>query len=145
MNLKAVSLFGVLLLGGGVVALLERHALIANRPAWIAVQVLAAGLMIWARVTFGRRSFHPAANPTEGGLVTTGPYRYLRHPIYASLLYFCWAAIASHWNLVNALLGVAAIAGAGIRIVAEERLVVLRYPEYAAYAARTKRIIPFLF
>jgi protein-S-isoprenylcysteine O-methyltransferase Ste14 len=32
-----------------------------------------------------------------------------------------------------------------VRIVAEERLLVERYPEYVAYAARTKRVIPFVF
>jgi protein-S-isoprenylcysteine O-methyltransferase Ste14 len=41
-----------------------------------------------ARVTFGRRSFHAAANPTAGGLVTTGPYRLIRHPIYTAACLF---------------------------------------------------------
>ena len=38
-----------------------------------AIQAAAVVLMIAARVTFGRRSFHAAANTTEGGLVTHGP------------------------------------------------------------------------
>lgn len=38
-----------------------------------ALQVLAVLLMVWARVTFGARSFHASAGPTEGQLVTTGP------------------------------------------------------------------------
>jgi protein-S-isoprenylcysteine O-methyltransferase Ste14 len=37
-----------------------------------------------------------------------------------------------------------AVAGAGLRIAAEERLLLERYPEYGEYADRTKRIIPFL-
>ena len=45
-----------------------------------------------ARVTFGRRSFHAAANPTAGGLVTTGPYRIIRHPIYTAACLFGWGA-----------------------------------------------------
>jgi len=44
--------------------------------------------MLWARLTFGGRSFHAGANPTAGGVVTTGPYRFVRHPIYAAILYF---------------------------------------------------------
>ena len=56
--------------------------------------------MVAARITFGRRSFHAAANPTEGGLVTTGPYAYIRHPIYAAILYFVWAGAldTSRWR-----------------------------------------------
>ena len=54
------------------------HALFGTGPLTITVQAAAALLMIWARLTFGMRSFHASANPTEGGLVTRGPYRWLR-------------------------------------------------------------------
>jgi protein-S-isoprenylcysteine O-methyltransferase Ste14 len=101
--------------------------------------------MIWARLTFGRRSFHASAGPTEGGLVTTGPYRYWRHPIYAAILVFLWAGVASHFSLLNVCIALIASLGTGVRIAAEERLVRERYPEYAAYAARTKRLLPFVF
>jgi len=50
------------------------HHLIASNPILLVVQASAVLLMLWARVTFGRRSFHATANTTEGGLVTTGPY-----------------------------------------------------------------------
>jgi protein-S-isoprenylcysteine O-methyltransferase Ste14 len=110
----------------------------------IAVQLAAVLLMIWARYTFGRRSFHAGADPTEGGLVTTGPYYFIRHPIYASILYFVWAGIFSHPSVFAGLLGSIGTVGVFIRIYAEERLIVTQYPEYAKYAARTKRIIPFV-
>lgn len=111
----------------------------------IIVQVAAVLLMLWARFTFGRRSFHASADPTEGGLMKSGPYRYLRHPIYASVIYFVWAGVVCHISLATVLLGSVATAGLVVRIIAEERLVVKRYPEYASYASYTKRIIPFVF
>jgi len=84
--LRAVSLLATLILVGAVLGLYFTHALFATHPVGIAIQVLAALLMLWARLTFGGRSFHAAANPTEGGIVTRGPYRFLRHPIYAGVL-----------------------------------------------------------
>jgi protein-S-isoprenylcysteine O-methyltransferase Ste14 len=42
------------------------------------LQVLALLLFLWARITFGRRSYHVVADPTAGGLVTDGPYRFIR-------------------------------------------------------------------
>jgi protein-S-isoprenylcysteine O-methyltransferase Ste14 len=115
--------------------------------------------MFWARWTFGFRSFHAAASPTAGGVVTTGPYRYWRHPIYAAILFFLWAGVIDHvvapsrttpgpLNLSASVIIIAAIVATlatAVRIRAEERLLLATYPDYALYAARTKRLIPFVF
>jgi protein-S-isoprenylcysteine O-methyltransferase Ste14 len=109
-----------------------------------AIQIAAVVLMIWARVTFGMRSFHATANPTEGGLVTTGPYRYFRHPIYAAILYFLLGSLIAHPRL-STLFGTAiAAVMIALRIWSEETLLRGFYPEYAAYAHRTARIVPFV-
>jgi len=111
----------------------------------IALQAAAVLLMLWARLTFGARSFHAPADPTEGGLVTTGPYRFIRHPIYAAICLFVWAGVAAHLSPVSVTLAGILTAGALLRLFCEEQLVVAQYPEYAEYARRTKRMIPFLF
>lgn len=128
----------------GIAFLILRQSLFATNPIGIAIQVLAVGLMIWARVTFGRRSFHAAADPTAGGLVTHGPYRYWRHPIYAAILYFVWAGIPSHPSLEAAVAAGLVTLGLVARMLLEERLVAAEYPEYAEYARQTKRVIPFV-
>jgi protein-S-isoprenylcysteine O-methyltransferase Ste14 len=128
-----------------VLALYFRHTLFADLPIFIAVQVLAAVLMLWARLTFGARSFHGEANPTEGNLMTKGPYQVIRHPIYSAILLFVWAGAASHLSLLNVAIAALASAAIIVRILAEERLLIERYPEYHRYAARTKRVIPFVF
>ncbi|MEO8202102.1 MAG: methyltransferase [Gemmatimonadota bacterium] len=138
------SRVATLLLIFAIVTLYLKHALFARGTVAISLQVAAALLMLWARITFGMRSFHAAANPTEGGLVTTGPYRFMRHPIYAAILLFLWVGVLSSITLVNILLGAIATIAIAVRIGAEETLVTARYPEYAAYAVRTRRIVPFL-
>jgi protein-S-isoprenylcysteine O-methyltransferase Ste14 len=60
-------------------------------------------------------------------------------------MYFVCAAVASHLSWIHVLLGLAVITGLFVRILAEEQLIVKQYPEYASYAAKTKRIIPFIF
>ena len=144
MDLKSASRAGLGVAVLGLVILVFRESILAIGFIAILVQVLALLLMLWARVTFGRRSFHATADPTEGGLITSGPYYYLRHPIYAAVMYFLWAGIFSHLSLLNVLLGFVATLGLFIRIFAEERLVTERYPNYVEYAARTKRIVPFV-
>ncbi len=144
LSLRSVSLVGHFTLVLALVGLFIQGSLLASGYIAIIIQLLAAGLMTWARITFGKRSFHAAADPTEGGLVTTGPYAYMRHPIYASILYFLWAAVFSHLSDINLILGIIGTVGASIRIYSEEHLIMHQYPQYADYAARTKRVIPFL-
>jgi protein-S-isoprenylcysteine O-methyltransferase Ste14 len=143
--LKTLSLAGLLLMVVGLVGLLVIHSLFAHSPAGIAVQAAAVLLMAWARMTFGRRSFHASADPTAGGLVTTGPYRFIRHPIYTAVCLFGWAGVVSHWSALAAGLGVVMTVGALARMLCEERLVVERYPEYREYARTTKRVVPFVY
>ncbi len=141
----SASRAGLVMMAASVLLLFAHRAVFASGPLGRAAQAVAILLLIWARVTFGLRSFHASAEPTAGGLVTSGPYKYIRHPIYASVLLFVWAAVASHPSARAFGCGLLACAGAALRIAAEEHLVVQRYPEYAEYASRTKRFIPHLF
>ena len=77
MNWKNLSGVALAILVGCIWALLFRRSLFGTGPVTIALQFAAALLMLWARYTFGMRSFHGTANPTSGGLVTNGPYRVL--------------------------------------------------------------------
>jgi protein-S-isoprenylcysteine O-methyltransferase Ste14 len=140
--LLSTPVFLILLLA--VAALALSDSLLGHGPLTIGLQVAAVLLMIWARVIFGLRSFHYAANPTAGGLVTTGPYRFVRHPIYAAILLIVWTGVAANWSLRAAALGLVATAMTVLRMLFEEALVVERYPEYAGYAQRTRRVIPFI-
>jgi len=144
MTLRAASLAATSVLVVAVVTLLWRHELFGGNAIAIVAQVAAALLMVAARLTFGTRSFHAGANPTEGGLVTSGPYRFIRHPIYAAILLLVWAGVLSHLSAVSLGCAVVATAAVAVRIATEERLVVERYPEYREYAARTKRVIPYV-
>jgi protein-S-isoprenylcysteine O-methyltransferase Ste14 len=143
--LKALSMLGYLAMLGGLIGLLITRSLLSPSPFVMAPQVAAVALMIWARVTFGRRSFHLAANPTAGGLVTTGPYRFIRHPIYTAVCLLVSAGAAAHVSWSTFLLCALVWGGAIARMLCEERLMVGRYPEYRQYAATTSRMIPFVF
>src|SRR5689334_21326670 len=145
MNARTASIVAVLVLVVTLMLLLRRGELLGAGPVSIALQAIAVALMVWARVTFGRRSFHAAANPTAGGLVTTGPYRIIRHPIYTAACLFGGASIVTHWSLASVAFGILLLLGALMRLLCEERLVKQKYPEYVEYAKVTKRMIPYLF
>ena len=143
--LKMVSIIGYFGMIGGGLGLLAMRRLFSPFPLVISLQVVAFLLFLWARLTFGRRSYHVVANPTEGGLVTGGPYRYIRHPIYAAMCLFTWAGAVGHWSWATGLCGGVVLGSAVIRIYCEGTLVTARYPEYAQYAATTWRLIPYVY
>jgi protein-S-isoprenylcysteine O-methyltransferase Ste14 len=144
MKLKILSLiaFGIAL--AGIFYLIQKRLVFSNNPVAITIQVLSFALMIWARITFGMRSFHASANATKGGLVTNGPYRWFRHPIYAAIIYFFIASIISfpYKETVGAVCLI--IAGLFSRMLLEEKSLEATYEDYTEYRKRTKRIIPFI-
>jgi protein-S-isoprenylcysteine O-methyltransferase Ste14 len=143
--MKLLSVVGFVAMVGGIVALIVTRTLVSTSVPVIIVQVAAVVLMLWARRTFGSRSFHLAADPTDGGLVTTGPYRFVRHPIYTAVCLFVWAAALGSPSIRTLAFAALTTIGAIMRIFCEERLLVQRHPEYAAYSHKTKRMIPFVF
>jgi protein-S-isoprenylcysteine O-methyltransferase len=84
------------------------------------------------------------ADPAAERVLRRGPFRVVRHPMYAGALLVVWSSILGHWSLFTAAIGLVVLATATWRIVVEERLLRAHYPDYADYAASTKRLIPFL-
>jgi protein-S-isoprenylcysteine O-methyltransferase Ste14 len=144
MALRSVSILATAVLVAVAAALVFRGAILGTGPVSISLQAAGIALMLWARLTFGFRSFHYAANPTQGRLITRGPYRYIRNPIYAAAWLVIWTGVAVHWSPINAMLGAVVAAMLIVRIACEEQLLRATYPEYADYARKTARLIPFV-
>jgi protein-S-isoprenylcysteine O-methyltransferase Ste14 len=124
-------------------------------PPWvkgIAPQVVGgvlvaagAGVLFTARAAMGA-SFTVQPRPrAEGALVTSGPFRIVRHPIYlGALLCLAGGSLFRSWTGL-ALTGVLAVLWAGKARV-EERYLSARFPEYEAYRRRVRhRLVPFLY
>ncbi len=112
----------------------------------IGAVVFASGiaLAIWARVQLGRNWGMPMTQKAEPELVTSGPYRFVRHPIYSGLILGVLGT-ALVTNLIGLI--IVAILGAYFYYSAsvEERNLIETFPTaYPAYRTRTKMLIPFL-
>lgn len=138
-----------LLVGLQAAALL---ALVATGPlwagGWTAQGVEAAGvaLGLWAVATMGLRHLRPTPEPAEGArLLRHGPYRWIRHPMYTATLLVAGALVLDQLSPARAAIwfGLAAVLVVKLRL--EEELLLGRFPDYADYARRTRRLVPGLW
>ncbi len=127
-----------------ILYLLISGNLLSLSPAVIALQLLALGLSVWARRSFNPDQFSIHAEPKQGQILLNGPYRLIRHPMYAAALLLIWAGVVAHMSPANLLIGVIAAAIIAVRITVEEQYLRTRYPGYAAYSGQTKRLIPYV-
>lgn len=107
--------------------------------------VLGLGVAIWARVHIGRNWGTPMSQKDEPELVTSGPYRLVRHPIYSGfLLAGVGTAVALSWMWLVAvfLAGVYFVYSATV----EERYLTEQFPDtYPKYRHSTKMLVPLIF
>jgi protein-S-isoprenylcysteine O-methyltransferase Ste14 len=107
--------------------------------------VLGIGLAFWARVHLGRNWGMPMSTKESPELVTTGPYVFVRHPIYAGILLAMLGSTLGEnvfWVLPLVLFGAYFVYSAR----REEQLMRRQFPEqYPAYMQRTGMLLPRIF
>jgi protein-S-isoprenylcysteine O-methyltransferase Ste14 len=115
-----------------------------NAVGWpLVVAAAAVGAWTLAHNRPGNFSVMPEPRATAR-LVTTGPYAYVRHPMYTAVM-LASLALAAGWNTpLHWIALVALVVVLWVKAAREERLLAARFPGYAAYAARTPRFLPSL-
>src|SRR5262245_21534985 len=107
--------------------------------------VSGMAVLVWARQTLGRNWSQTVAAKKEPELVTSGPYRYVRHPMYfGGFIAAIGSAIVcgGGWIFLIVILGSLFL----WRVVAEDKLMAQQFPnEYAGYKKRTKTLIPYIW
>lgn len=146
------TLFGVVMAAAFVArgsAALEALQLGEHQSIWLAVTgaalaTLGALIAFAARAVIGRNWGIPGTRKADTELVTNGPYKLIRHPIYSGILVMM-AGSAIGLTPIWWLVAVAAAVYFVVIARAEESYMAERFPEaYPAYRARTKMLIPFL-
>ena len=150
-GIRLARVIGVVLL---LLLLVDRHGVWAFETAagshselgelGVVICALGVAVAVWARIALGRNWGTPMSRRVDPDLVTSGPYRFVRHPIYSGILL---AMLGS--ALAVSLLWIVALALCGgyflFSALREEVFMTERFPDqYPAYRRRTKVLIPFV-
>jgi protein-S-isoprenylcysteine O-methyltransferase Ste14 len=110
-----------------------------------AIFVMGLALAVWARVYIGRNWGMPMSRKADPELVTTGPYRTVRHPIYSGIilaLIGTTIAVSLYWLVAVVFAG----AYFSFSATREERYMAEQFPNaYPEYKRSTKMLIPHVF
>lgn len=112
---------------------------------WIGVVtgIVSVPLLYWLFKSIGRNITQSVKTRKEHQLVTSGPYRWVRHPLYSvgTLLFLSFALMASNWCIaLSSLLGLVMLM---VRLPKEEQNLIEKFgDEYKNYMKRTGRLIP---
>ena len=113
-------------------------------PAFMAMAFIFTGmaLSVYTLIWLGR-SF--SIVPEARQLVTSGPYAYVRHPLYA---FEEIAIVGSAMQFVQPWAALLLLLHFGLQLARmryEEQVLSQAFPEYSVYAARTARLIPEIY
>jgi protein-S-isoprenylcysteine O-methyltransferase Ste14 len=152
------SLMATIIRIGGLLLWLSPFVYLIN-PAWMAwskiglpewirwlgvvIGVLCVGGVYWLFSSIGSGITPTSATRQQHTLVTGGPYRWVRHPLYTigSSMFISFGMMADSWYI--ALLGILAFIAMAIRTPKEEANLLEKFgDEYREYMTRTGRFLP---
>lgn len=131
--------------------------ILVNAKSWFTdpfsvVQIISWILLLGsiAMAIQGFYLLHKIGRPTQGIedttiLVRTGVYKYIRHPLYSSLILLGWGAFLKEISILSTVLAILATILSVAMAMVEEKENLKRFgKEYVSYMKSTKRFLPFL-
>jgi protein-S-isoprenylcysteine O-methyltransferase Ste14 len=112
---------------------------------WLLIAAsVALGVYTLLHNRLGNFNIRPEPKATAQ-LITSGPYGYIRHPMYSTVLLAASAFVVAENIWLKLGLWIALALVLSTKASFEEQLMSEKFSDYAAYRARSKRFLPFVF
>ncbi len=129
-----------------LVCLFLINGLILKDPILIGIQISGIFLGFWAIYEMRKSKMNIAPNIRKGSvLITSGPYRIVRNPMYVALLFFFLPTLWVNQSFQNFIILIVFIVNLMVKLLYEESLLSENFDSYELYKEKTWRLIPFMF
>ncbi len=107
--------------------------------------IISRSLALWAVFVMKLGNFKIVPDvKVDGVLVTEPPYKYIRHPMYTSLILVSLGMILSAYSNFTLLIWLGLVVVLFVKAKYEESLLIAKFPDYEKYCTNTKSFIPFV-
>ena len=142
-SLKSLSFVAVQFIA---IAYLILTGYIFVSPPLIWLEITGILIILWAVLIMRPHRVSPLPDLRRNArLVTNGPYRYVRHPMYTGVILIATAWLLDHITLTRTGAWLILLSDLVAKAIYEETLLRKRFPDYSAYKRQTKRMIPFVY
>ncbi|MGZ9222696.1 MAG: methyltransferase family protein [Anaerolineales bacterium] len=112
----------------------------------LAVEFLGLALGSWAVFVMGIGNFNVTPDPLKSSrLVTRGPYRFIRHPMYLALLLVTLPLVATKFSVLRLAIWLVLFIDLVVKLNYEEGILMTRLEGYRDYKQRSYHLIPFIY
>jgi protein-S-isoprenylcysteine O-methyltransferase Ste14 len=120
--------------------------IIADNIMILIGEIVGVILMVWAIWTMKLNNLNISPDLKNNSiLVLSGPYKLIRHPMYASVLLVTLMLVINHLTLWRVGFWLVLSIDLYFKFIYEEKLLLTKYSEYSDYMSKTKRLIPFIY
>jgi protein-S-isoprenylcysteine O-methyltransferase Ste14 len=115
------------------------------RVVGIALGFIGAELIVSGVIRLGNNLTAVPHPKDDATFVTSGAYKYVRHPIYSGILFlaFAWGLLLSSWPTLAA--AAVLFLFFDLKTRREERFLAAKFPQYADYQRRVRKLVPFIY
>lgn len=120
---------------------------IASNFTFLSSSICLVGLLLglWAVWVTRKAKITILPDIRKGStLISSGPYKYIRHPMYSSVLLFCLGLLFTNYNIYGSVCFLFLFIVLSLKVRYEEEKLLDYFSDYKNYMLKTKRIIPYL-
>ena len=118
----------------------------SNNAFLLIIQIIGFGIALWSILEMKHSRLNISPTPLKNAiLITSGPYKYIRHPMYLSLILAFTPLLITYFSSYFLIIFIVFIVNLVFKFLYEESLLIDHFSDYKDYMKKSWRILPYVF